>query len=263
MSENTDIDSLAADYVLGVLDDAERGAADLRRMLEPELAAAIADWEARLGPLAETVPSVAPPVGLFSKIEARIAAPALVKLAVVAAPPVAAATAVGDSIVASTAVSAQTAHNVKVLRRRVSQWRMRALSLGGIAAALALGFGLREWRRMPASNSYIAVLQKDALGAAFILSIDLDARSFVIRPVSAQPEPGKSFELWLIDSKLGPKSLGVVGEEPKTSRASLPYDKVVLSAATYAVTSEPAGGSPSGAPTGPVVFSGQLIDTAP
>lgn len=251
MSDSNDIETLAADYALGVLDGAERRAAEAQRVNEPELADAIAAWEARLAPLAETVPSVAPPAGLFARIEARLAAPGKPTLA-----------AVSDMTEAPPAEPAEAARKVRVLRRRVSQWRMRALSLGAIAAALALGIGLREWRRAPAPKSYVAVLQKDALGAAFLLSVDLETRSFVIRPVSAQPEPGKSFELWLIDSKLGPKSLGVVGDEPRTARASLPYDRVVLSGATYAVTSEPAGGSPNGVPTGPVVFSGQLIETA-
>jgi anti-sigma-K factor RskA len=251
MSDSNDIETLAADYALGVLDGAGRRAAEAQRANDPELAAAIAAWEARLGPLAETVPSVAPPAGLFSKIEARIAASGKPRLVTV-----------NDAPETLAAEAAETAQNVRVLRRRVSQWRMGALSLGAIAAALALGFGLREWKRPPAPKSYVAVLQKDALGAAFLLSVDLETRSFVIRPVSAQPEPGKSFELWLIDSKLGPKSLGVIGDEPRTARASLPYDKVVLSGATYAVTVEPAGGSPNGAPSGPPVFSGQLIEAA-
>ena len=251
MTDSNDIEALAADYALGVLDGAERRAAEARRVNEPELAAAIDAWEARLGPLAETVPSVAPPAGLFPRIEARIAASGKPRLV-----------AVNDAPETLAAEAAEAAHKVRVLRRRVSQWRMRALSLGAIAAALALGFGLREWRRAPTPKNYVAVLQKDALGAAFLLSVDLETRSFVIRPVAAQPEPGKSFELWLIDSKLGPKSLGVVGDEPRTARASLPYDKVVLSGATYAVTVEPAGGSPNGAPSGPPVFSGQLIEAA-
>ena len=250
MSASDDLDALAAEYALGVLDAAERRAAQARRADEPALDAAIAAWEARLAPLCETVPSVAPPAELYARIEARLAP----RLSVVAggAPPV--------EPVAPVAERAETARAMRILRRRVSRWRMRALGMGAVAAALALGFGLREWRRPPAATSYVAVLQKDALGAAFLLSVDIENRSFVIRPVAAQPEPGRSFELWLIDGKLGPKSLGVVGEEPKTSRASLPYDRVVLSGATYAVTSEPAGGAPNGVPTGPVVFSGQLIE---
>ena len=36
-----------------------------------------------------------------------------------------------------------------------------------------------------------------------------------------------------------------------------------LRAASYAVSLEPAGGSPSGVPTGPVLFTGKLVDALP
>ena len=147
---------------------------------------------------------------------------------------------------------------------RVRIWRRRTVALGALAAALVVGIGLREWTRSGTPKSYVAVLQKDASSTAFLLSVNLDSRSFTIRPVTAQPEPGKSFELWLVDSKLGAKSLGVVGDQAVTSRANLSnFDKVTLSGATYAISVEPAGGSPTGAPTGPVVFTGQLIQTSP
>ena len=72
MTEPEDIDALAAEYVLGTLDAGERAAVAARRGHEAELARAIEAWEARLGPLAIAVPSVAPPPDLFGRIEARI-----------------------------------------------------------------------------------------------------------------------------------------------------------------------------------------------
>ncbi len=41
------------------------------------------------------------------------------------------------------------------------------------------------------------------------------------------------------------------------------YDADLVNKATYAVSLEPEGGSPSGAPTGPVVYTGKLIETVP
>ena len=47
MTEDEDIDGLAAEYVLGSLDPAERRQVDARRETDASLAAAIAAWEDR------------------------------------------------------------------------------------------------------------------------------------------------------------------------------------------------------------------------
>ena len=72
MNDSDDIEPLAAEYVLGTLGADERVAVASRRVSEASLDSAIAHWEQRLGPLAETVPSIAPPEGLLDAIYARI-----------------------------------------------------------------------------------------------------------------------------------------------------------------------------------------------
>jgi hypothetical protein len=118
---------------------------------------------------------------------------------------------------------------------------------------------------LTASAQYVALLQGQAGGPAFILTVDGATKNFTVRKVGATPEPGKSFELWLISDKLPrPRSLGVIGGGDFTVRPVLSsYDADVINAATYAVTVEPAGGSPSGQPTSAPVFSGKLIETVP
>ena len=74
MSGPADIDALAAEYVLGTLDPAERLAVAARLQREPALRAAVETWERRLGPLADLSPLVAPPPALAAKIEQLIAA---------------------------------------------------------------------------------------------------------------------------------------------------------------------------------------------
>jgi anti-sigma-K factor RskA len=73
MTEEEDIDGLAAEYVLGSLDAAERADVAARRTLDPSLTAAIEAWERRLAPLIEQAPDVAPSPNLFDRILARIA----------------------------------------------------------------------------------------------------------------------------------------------------------------------------------------------
>ena len=74
MTEEEDIDGLAAEYVLGSLDPAERAEVDARRKDDASLAAAIEAWQRRLGPLSEQVPGVEPPNHLFHSILSRIPA---------------------------------------------------------------------------------------------------------------------------------------------------------------------------------------------
>ncbi|MCK1652035.1 anti-sigma factor [Bradyrhizobium sp. 149] len=178
--------------------------------------------------------------------------------------------------------------NVIRLEGRVKRWRTIASAVGALAAALlvtlwlqifqpeALPRGLRPAARiqtvevktpapLPASSQYVALLQGQGGGPAFILTIDGATRNFTVRKVGATPEPGKSFELWLISDKLPrPRSLGVIGAGDFTARPVLgSYDADVVNGATYAVTVEQTGGSPNGQPTSAPVFSGKLIETVP
>ena len=60
-----------------------------------------------------------------------------------------------------------------------------------------------------------------------------------------------------------PRSLGVVGNDEFTAASGCRRTTILIRSAlaTYAVSLEPAGGSPSGAPTGPVLFKGNLIQS--
>jgi anti-sigma-K factor RskA len=83
--------------------------------------------------------------------------------------------------------------------------------------------------------------------------------------VAASAPEGKSYELWIIQDKLGaPKSLGVIDADSLTKSPRLnAYDPAIVEQATYAVTVEPKGGSPTGNPSGAPVFVGKLIPVGP
>jgi len=118
----------------------------------------------------------------------------------------------------------------------------------------------------PKPTEFVAVLQKDASSPAFLLTFDLDKRLLTVRTVGAEHQAGKSYELWLVSDKFpAPRSLGVIGAGPFTVRQPEPeFDPVIINRATYAVSLEPEGGSPTGAPTGPVLYTGKLLQaTAP
>ncbi|WP_375788024.1 anti-sigma factor domain-containing protein [Bradyrhizobium sp. Pha-3] len=179
--------------------------------------------------------------------------------------------------------------NVTALASRVKRWRGIASAATAIAAALLVTLGLQIYRpdalpnairpkpriqtvevKTPApvlapSAQYVALLQGQNGGPAFIMTIDGATKNFTVRKVGAPSEPGKSFELWLISDKLPqPRSLGVIGADDFTARPVLSgYDPDVINGATYAVTVEQAGGSPNGQPTSAPIFTGKLIETVP
>ncbi|MDN4986478.1 anti-sigma factor [Bradyrhizobium arachidis] len=193
------------------------------------------------------------------------------------------------SVTPATQVPVVDDTNVISLEGRVKRWRTIASAVGALAAALlvtlslqvflpdALPGALRPPPRIqtvevktpaaPLSSpaQYVALLQGQSGGPAFILTIDGATKNFTVRKVGATPEPGKSFELWLISDKLPrPRSLGVIGSSDFTARPVLAgYDADVVNGATYAVTVEQSGGSPNGQPTSAPVFSGKLIETVP
>ena len=178
--------------------------------------------------------------------------------------------------------------NVIQLSSKVRQLRIVANVMTAVAAMLLALIGVQIYRpellppplqpkarvqtaevKVPAgaqpSAQFVALLQKDAASPAFILTVDAGSKTYTVRRVGAAPEPGKSFELWIVSDKLQkPRSLGVIGGSDFTSRPVLSaYDADTVSRATYAVTVEPEGGSPTGQATGPIVFTGKLIETVP
>jgi anti-sigma-K factor RskA len=71
------------------------------------------------------------------------------------------------------------------------------------------------------------------------------------------PPPGRAFELWAIPANAKrPEPLGVIPPSGTLRIAALA--RPIGEGATLAISIEPQGGSPTGQPTGPVVFTGAL-----
>jgi anti-sigma-K factor RskA len=170
---------------------------------------------------------------------------------------------------------AERSADVVQLSRRVKKWRSVAITMQAIAALLAvyvvaaLHGRLAEVKtaqtpaQLPAR--LVAVLQQDPTNPAFLLTVDPQSRTMIVRRVSAAPEQGRSYELWLVAKGApAPKSLGLVGADEFTQRP-IPgnFDLATLRTASYAVSLEPVGGSPSGVPTGPVLFTGNIVESVP
>jgi len=238
MMNGEDTDLIAAEYVLGTLRADERAAAALRALKDKSLAEAIDAWSRRLGPLAEAIPPREAPATVWPEIKARI-----------------------DALEEVLQTPEQTKTKIIGIERRLRQWRGAAIAASALAASLMLFVGYREVVHPP-EKTLVAVLQKDAQSPAFLVSVDLETRVLTIRAVAAEPQRGKSYELWLVNDELRtPRSLGIVGDKPFTvvHPQLAGYSPQVIEQATLAVSLEPEGGSPTGAPTGPVLFAGKLI----
>jgi anti-sigma-K factor RskA len=282
--------ALAAEYALGTLDAAERAQVEAMMSVDKDFTAMVEAWEFRLGVLNQMVGSVEPRPEVWDRIKVAIGAsapqaPLMLPEALPPAPP-AVSQIVAPDVLAPAAVDAS---NVIRLAGQAQRWRNIASFTTAIAAALLALIAVGAYQpdllpdairpkprtqvvevktpptQAPPSAQYVAVLQKEGGAPAFILTVDAGTKNFTIRKVGAQPEPGKSFELWLISDRLPkPRSLGVIGNADFTARPALSaYDTDLVNNATYAVTIEQAGGSPDGNPHSAPVYAGKLIETVP
>ena len=85
-----------------------------------------------------------------------------------------------------------------------------------------------------------------------------------MRQVAAEKLPDRSYQLWIATQPgAAPRSLGLIGAGDFTVHATLAaYDPAVINNATYGISLEPLGGSPTGQPTGPVIHA-KLVQVTP
>jgi len=286
MAYSEDHIALAAEYALGTLDADERAQVEAMMSVDKDFTAMVESWEFRLGVLNQMVGSVEPRPEVWDRIKVAIGVSEPQAPLVLPEAPPPASTVTPDAL---TAAPAADTSNVIRLSRQARRWRNIASFTTAIAAALVallavgayqpdlLPDAIRPKPRTrvvevkapptpaPAPAQYVAVLQKEGGAPAFIMTVDAATKNFTIRKVGAEPEPGKSFELWLISDKLPkPRSLGVIGNADFTARPVLSaYDTDLVNNATYAVTIEQAGGSPDGNPHSAPVYTGKLVETVP
>jgi anti-sigma-K factor RskA len=106
----------------------------------------------------------------------------------------------------------------------------------------------------------MATLSGSAGQPNFVASVTATGNTLVIVPAALLTNDPRSFELWLIPTgETRPRSLGLV-QPGQPIRLDVPSGLAgrITPDATLAVSLEPPGGSPTGAPTGPVIAAGKL-----
>ena len=217
------LEALAREYVLGLLP--ARSRARFARVLSFSLVArrAVTAWERRFAPLAAAVRPVEPPESAWTGIE--------------------------------TALGLRAAPRV----RAAGIWPALAAALAIVAVLFAgLYFSQQPSVERPA---YVSVVTDAATGPVWLLQAFTEARALRVSTVNPRPAPaGSSYELWMLPDGGNPVSLGLL---PEMGAAQVGLNAaqlgVLTRTMTLAVSVEPAGGSPTGLPTGPVILTAPLI----
>lgn len=237
--EPPDADLFAAEYALGVLDAGQRLQAQARIAADPAFAQAVADWERRLASLLDEIASADVPAHLWPRLRTRLGwSP------------------VGDER--------------RGVWQNLSFWRA-ATALAAAAALAAIFVGRPPQPPAPTPAPPVAVkpagqakpvttLVHDDGSPGWMASLDIKQGQMLMVPVRAPADAqGRMPELWLIPAGHAPLSLGLVSTEwPHTVAVPKQHQWALKPGSTLAVTLEPAGGAPQGAPTGPMVAKGGL-----
>lgn len=224
MSDSTDDpDLLAAEYVLGTLDPAVARAVAQRAEHEPALRQAIAGWEERLNPLCALAQPVTPPEAVWQRLARSIGS---------------------DPVPASW----------RRAWRSVGFWRAAT----GASLALAAGLAAFVFMRAPAPQPVAALVPFGSAAPAYMAQLRSDGtlRVIALHPVAVAAN--KDLELWALPPGASrPIPLGVMPAEGRgVAPPPLPPNGTQLM-----ISLEPRGGSPTGAPSGPVLYAGTLHRT--
>jgi len=223
-------DRLAAEYVIGTLRGRARARFEALQRYDPELRRIVAEWEARLTPLSAAAGEIAPPARVWQMVARRIGAARG-----------------GDA------------------RAGLAFWRGLAVASTAFALILAAFIGVAP--RPEPQMAMVAVMNDDRGQPALVVSWppmkemrDPYVRIKVVQehPVMA---PGTTWEMWMLSGgKDAPVSMGLIGiDADQTMKLRPALASRIEGAWGLAMSVEPKGGSPTGAPTGPVIFRGQCV----
>jgi anti-sigma-K factor RskA len=227
----TSIADLAADHALGLTEAAELERAERLMATDSGFARMVEDFRSSLSAIDETATPLSPPKDLFDRIEKTLAAPARPAAAPLENPGIWAG-----------------------LWSSLLFWRNAAI---GAAAALVLATGLGRFGDSgPTQPVYVAVLQNDAGQSAAVVNAFADGTVMLVPIQTVAVPQGRIIEVWTLqDRAQGPVSIGRMDQARtiKLDLKSLPKAGV---GHLFEMTIEPAGGSPTGKPTGPIVAKG-------
>lgn len=232
------VQRLAAEYVLGTLTGRARRRFESLMTDSYHVRSAVWHWERQLNPLAQAARSVQPRPHVWEQVLERTGAKA----------------------------AAQAEREITRVRwfERLGLWR--GLSLAATTAAVVLAILLARPPTEPVApqtQQYVAVVNGEQSQPLWLVRVDVQQGRLAIRSINAAaPAPANAYELWILPAGgAAPRSLGLLPTGTASVDAELPAElrPLLASAQGLAVSLEPAGGSPTGAPTGPVVYQAAIL----
>lgn len=223
-ADTNDDAALAGEYALGLLAPDEARVVEARMAEDEGFAALVRDWEVQLAELAQDVPPVQPPARVLQAIRKDLFAD-----------------------------------------QDQPWWQKLGLvqALVGAAAAAAIAFAALQFDwlgQQPPAATYQASIAAEDQSLVVVAAYFEEAGVLQLDRRSGTARPGRALELWLIPEGQAPVSLGVL---PATREAALRLPETLrpaLAGATLAISDEPPGGSPTGAPTGDVLAAGPITE---
>ncbi|EKF74764.1 hypothetical protein A11A3_07068 [Alcanivorax hongdengensis A-11-3] len=217
--------ALAAEYVIGTLQGKARRRFERWMMESPRLRRQVWYWERNFQPLNHAVEPVVPPPQAWNNIDRRLFG------------------------------------TPRQAAERVAPWRWAAgLAMVALLAVLV-------WTPYPTAPApvvgYLGVVQDQQSQPLWLLDASQKSHELTLKALPTVPAPGpnQSYELWLLPTSGAPVSLALLPTGGAELRVTLSPDQLqdLLRSRHLAISIEPAGGSPTGQPTGPVVYQTRLV----
>jgi anti-sigma-K factor RskA len=227
MSDRQADDLAAGEYVLGLLEGAALAEFERRLAGDRALAALVARWREHFSALDATAAPVRASPALWDKIETSLGR--------------------GD-------VADETPRLRQRLWSSLGFWRGASFAGAVASLMLAIALGLLAGRATP-RPIVIAVMQTGEASPGAIVQAFADGSLTIVPLKDFDIPPGLTMQLWTLwDKQKGPVSVGLINRthSARFERADLPAGETQI----YEITIEPAGGSPTGRPTGPVLVKG-------
>ncbi len=233
-----DRERLAAEHVIGLLEGEDRREAERLLASDASFRDAVARWQSRFSELDGTATALAPAEDLWQRIEAGLG------------PTVAARAPSSQRLVFADARAA-----FRSLWRSLAFWQIAGIA--GAFASMLLAIGLAVVADQRAKQPVlVAVLFMDANRPGAVVNTFANGGAELV-PLEAIAVPaGRALQVWTLwDRTRGPVSVGLI-DSARTIRLDLENLPTPTPNQLFEITLEPASGSPTGRPTGPVLMKG-------
>ena len=239
-----EIDRLAGEYVLGLLEGEDAAGAERLLERDPAFEAAVAHWRALFSELDDAAPRLPASDALWQGIETGIEADETPAEA--ARPPA-----------PTPALTPSRRLAFAALWRSLPFWRMSGLVGAAAAVALAVALARSPGPSPVRAPAFVAVLMTDDNRPAAVVNAFADGQAELIPLQGVTVPQGRSLEVWTFarGANAPPVSIGVLNQA-RTIRLRLEDLPRLRADQLFAISLEPPGGSPTGHPTGPVLMKG-------